>query len=446
MWSSTEMRIIMIERTKYLNLLINSKQNGFPKVITGIRRCGKSYLLNTIYKNYLIETGVPNENILILDLTKISNAFYRDPIYLYEHILNQTKNKDKFYYVILDEIQEVYSIINLALTEGKHIKATSKDSEIISFVDVILDLASNENIDLYVTGSNSKMLSTDIVTQFRDKATNIRILPLSFEEFCKYKKDNENLLINDFMMYGGMPLAILKDGIEKENYLKELFETTYLKDIIERHKIRKREALDEICTMLATCVGDLINSERITNLYKAKTNNKIDSDTVNAYINSFLDSFILSEAFRYDLKGKKIITSTKKYYYIDTGLRNARLNFIYSDTGKLLENVVYNELIYNDYKVNVGTFDSFEKDSNNKTIRKTLEIDFLAVKGNRMYYIQVCDDYSNEITQNRELKPYIALNDQIQKIIVINKPIKETRDEKGFTIIGVCEFLLKYIK
>ena len=436
----------MIKRDKYLNLLIESKQNGFPKVITGIRRCGKSYLLNTIYKNYLIENGVASQNIIFLDLTKISNAYYRDPIYLYEHVLKLTNNKNEFYYVILDEIQEVYPLINLALTDGEHIQATTKEKDIITFVDVILDLSSMQNIDLYVTGSNSKMLSSDIVTQFRDKATNIRVMPLSFEEIYKYKNIDENFLINDYILYGGMPLAVLKEGVEKENYLKDLFETTYLKDIVERHKIKKREALDELCTMLATCVGDLINSVKIANIYKAKTNNKIDSDTVNSYINSFIDSFIISETFRYDLKGEKIITSTKKYYYIDTGLRNARLNFIYSDTAKLLKNIVYNELIYNDYKVTVGTFDFFGKDPNKKTIRKTLEIDFLAVKGNRMYYIQVCDDYSNETTKNRELKPFIALNDQIQKIIVINKPIKQNRDDRGFTIIGVCDFLLRFIK
>ncbi|HBF68720.1 MAG TPA: hypothetical protein DDW20_05340, partial [Firmicutes bacterium] len=183
--------------------------------------------------------------------------------------------------------------------------------------------------------------------------------------------------------------------------------------------------MDEICTLLATCAGDLVNSENIAKQYKEKTNNKIDSETVNSYINYFVDSFLISEAFRYDLKGNKIINSTRKYYYIDTGLRNARLNFIYEDSGKMLENIIYNELIYNDYKVNVGTFDTFENNKNGKTIRKSLEVDFLAVKGTRMYYIQVCNDYSNELTQNREIKPYTALKDEIQKIIVVNKPIKE---------------------
>lgn len=436
----------MIARDKYLNLLINSRENGFPKVITGIRRCGKSYTLNTIYKQYLVQNGVKESQIIELDLTKISNAYYRDPLYLYEHIISLTSGSDDMHYVFLDEIQEVYSIVNLSLTNGKHVKAKPKDEDIISFVDVVLDLASIRNIDLYVTGSNSKMLSTDIVTEFRDKATNIRIQPLSFEEFFKYNSKDETSSLNEFMMYGGMPLAVLKNGIDKENYLKGLFETTYIKDIVERYKIRKTEALDEICTLLATCVGDLINSEKIAKQYKAKTNNKIDSGTINSYINSFIDSFILSEAFRYDLKGKNIIASTKKYYYADTGLRNARLNFIYADEGKMLENVVYNELIYNDYHVHVGTFDTFENDEFGKTVRKSLEVDFLATKGNRMYYIQVCDDFSSSTTKMREIKPYIALNDQIQKIVVINKPIKEFRDDKGFTIIGVCDFLLRFIK
>ena len=379
-------------------------------------------------------------------MTKISNAYYRDPLYLYNHIIELTKNNIGMNYVILDEIQEVYSIINIVLTDGKHIKAKSTDEEVISFVDVILDLASMNNIDLYVIGSNSKMLSTDIVTEFRDKATNIMLQQLSFEEFYKYQNKDENAALMEYLIYGCMPLAFIKPEEEKENYLKGLFKTTYIKDIIDKRKIRKVEALDEICTLLATCVGDLINSENIAKQYKKKTNNKIDSDTVNSYINYFVDSFLLSEAVRYDLKGKNIINSTKKYYYIDTGLRNARLNFIYEDFGKMLENIVYNELIYNDYKVNVGTFDTFENDKNGKTTRKSLEINFLAVKGTRMYYIQVCDDYSSELTRNREIKPYIALNDQIQKIVVVNKPIKEFRDEHGYTIIGICDFLLRFIK
>ena len=436
----------MILRQKYLNLLLESKNNGFPKVITGIRRCGKSFLLNTIYKNYLLENKVPKQNIIQIDLTLISNALYRDPINLYEHVIDLTKANEGTSYVFLDEIQQVYPILNPALTDGKHIKAKDDDTEVITFVDLVLDLASKSNIDLYITGSNSKMLSSDIVTQFHDKAINIKLLPLSFEEFLKYSKTNENEAIAEYLTYGGMPLAVTKKGVAKENYLKELFETTYLKDIIERNKLKKVEALDELCTLLATCVGDLINSNSLAELYAKKTNRKIDPDTINSYLNHFIDSFILTEAFRYDVKGKNVINSTKKYYYIDLGLRNARLNFVYSDVGKTLENLVFNELIYNDYKVNVGTFDVFSKDENNKTIRKSLEIDFLAEKGARKYYIQVCNDLTNEKTMSREIKPYIALNDQITKIVVINRPIKEYHDANGFTIIGLTEFLLRYIK
>lgn len=435
----------MIKRDRYLQQLIESRENGFPKVITGIRRCGKSYLLNTIYKDYLISAGVEESNIIEIDLTKISNSYFRDPLYLYNHVMELTKNNKGISYVILDEIQEVFPIVNLALTDGKHVKAKAKDEDVITFVDVILDLASEKCIDLYVTGSNSKMLSTDIITEFRDKATNISLQPLSFEEFYEYRQEEETKAINEFLMYGGMPLAVLSKENEKGKYLKGLFETTYLRDIVEKKKFRKEEALDEICTLLATCVGDLINSESIAELYRKKTNNKIDVDTVNDYINAFVDSFLLSEAFRYDVKGKKIIRSTKKYYYVDTGLRNARLNFVYSDQGKMLENVIYNELRYHGYNVNVGTFDAFDNDANGKTIRKSLEIDFFAVKGPRMYYIQVANDISDDKTKARELKPYIALNDQIQKVIVVNQPIKEFRDEKGFTIIGAVDFLLRFI-
>ena len=233
---------------------------------------------------------------------------------------------------------------------------------------------------------------------------------------------------------------------DKKNYLINLFETTYFKDIIERYKFRKKDALDELCTLLSTCIGTLINSEKLSNSYKSKTKNKIDPETIAAYINAFKDAHIIREANRYDIKGKEIISSLKKYYFVDTGLRNARLNFAYLDEGQMLENVVYNELVYNGYSVNVGTYDKIEKNKNRESIRKTYEIDFLATKGNRMYYIQVASDISSEETKNRELKAYISLNDQIQKIIVINKPINEMRDLNGFTIIGLSDFLLRFIK
>ena len=436
----------MIERNVYLNKLIESRENGFPKVITGIRRCGKSYLLEEIYKKYLIDSGVNEKNIIIIDLEEEENYEYYDPINLSNHVLDLC-DKDKMNYVFIDEIQNVVPIINPVFTDGKHIKAKPNDENAITFAKIVLSLSKKKNIDLYVTGSNSKMLSTDVQTEFRDRATNINVNPLSFEEYMKYTNLEEYRAINEYLTYGGMPLAVLKEREEdKKDYLSNLFETTYFKDIIERYKFRKAEALDELCTLLSTCVGTLINSEKLSNTYKSKTKNKIDSETVTSYVNAFKDAHIIREANRYDVKGKEIITSLKKYYFIDTGLRNARLNFAFLDEGQMLENVVYNELIYNGYSVSVGTYDKVEKNKNNESIRRTYEIDFLATKGTRMYYIQVASDINNEETRNRELKPYISLNDQIQKIIVINRPIKETRDIHGFTVIGIVDFLLRFIK
>ncbi len=436
----------MIERNVYLNKLIESKENGFPKVITGIRRCGKSYLLEEIYKKYLIDSGVNEKNIIIIDLEEEENYEYYDPINLSNHVLDLCDN-DKMNYVFIDEIQNVVSIINPVFTDGKHIKAKPKDENAITFAKIVLSLSKKKNIDLYVTGSNSKMLSTDVQTEFRDRATNINVNPLSFEEYMKYTNLEEYRAINEYLTYGGMPLAVLKEREEdKKDYLTNLFETTYFKDIIERYKFRKAEALDELCTLLSTCVGTLINSEKLSNTYKSKTKNKIDSETVTSYVNAFKDAHIIREANRYDVKGKEIIASLKKYYFVDTGLRNARLNFAFLDEGQMLENVVYNELIYNGYSVSVGTYDKVEKNKNNESIRRTYEIDFLATKGTRMYYIQVASDLNNEETRNRELKPYISLNDQIQKIIVINRPINETRDMNGFIVIGIVDFLLRFIK
>ena len=436
----------MIERNAYLNKIIESKENGFPKVITGIRRCGKSYLLEEIYKKYLIDSGVKEKNIVIIDLDEKENYEYHDPINLSDHVI-EVCDENEMNYVFIDEIQNVVPIINPAFTGGKHIIAKANDENVITFSKIVLSLSKKKNIDLYVTGSNSKMLSIDVQTEFRDKATSINVNPLSFEEFYNYVGGSKSEAIYEYMRYGGMPLAVLKEREDdKKNYLINLFETTYFKDIIERYKFRKEDALDELCSLLSTCVGTLMNSEKLSNSYKSKTKNKIDSETITAYINAFKDSHIIREANRYDLKGKKVISSLKKYYFVDTGLRNARLNFVYLDEGQMLENVVYNELIYNGYSVNVGTYDKIEKNKNKESIRKTYEIDFLATKGNRMYYVQVASDISSEETRNREIKPYISLNDQIQKIIVLNKPINEMRDINGFTVIGVADFLLRFIK
>lgn len=376
----------MIKRTKYLNQLIALKNNGFPKVITGPRRTGKSYLLHEIFTDYLIENNVPEENIILIELDDDKNAHLRNPIELGKYVRSITKDKSDCY-VILDEIQRVFTIVNPALTGGKIKLAKAKDTETISFVDVVLGLSHEKNIDLYITGSNSKMLSTDIVTEFRDKASQIHMHPLSFEEFYSYRQGSKTDALYEYMQYGGMPLAVLSDENSKKQYLKGLFETTYFKD-----------------------------------------------------------AFILQEATRYDIRSKKEIGALRKYYFVDTGLRNAQLNFAYPDERQLLENIVYNELIYNGYTVNVRTFDTIEKNKTGKSIRKTNEIDFFAQKNERKFYIQISTDVSNSETKDREIRPSIKLNDQIQKILVVNKPYKAMVDNQRYIIIGASEFLLNYIK
>ena len=436
----------MIERPKYLRQLIDNKENGFPKVITGIRRCGKSSLLKEIYRNYLLSIGVPKENIICIELDDINNVKYRDPFELNKYVLEKC-NTNSMHYVFVDEIQLVNTIINPVFTDGKHVLAKNGDEGAIGFVEVVLGLSRKKNIDLYVTGSNSKMLSSDIVTEFRDKAINIHLQPLSFEEFFNYKGGYKTEAFEEYLRYGGMPLAVLKNSEqEKKEYLTRLFETTYFKDILEHNNLNKSESLDELCTILSSECGHLINADKIANTYESNKKENIDKATVSKYINFFVDAFILNPVERYDLKGKNRIGALRKYYFTDNGLRNARLNFSSLDEGQMLENLVYNELIYNGYMVNVGVYDKVEKNKNGVSVKKSYEIDFLATKNNRMYYIQVANDISDEETKNREIKPYISLKDQIQKIIVVNKSLSEMKDSNGFTIIGITDFLLRFIK
>ena len=435
----------MIKRQKYLDLLVKSKDNGFPKVITGMRRCGKSYLLKEIYKDYLMDSGVKESNILVIELDDEKNADLRDPVELGKHVRELCSSNDR-YYVFLDEVQRVFTIVNPKLTEGKHVLAKDNDSEVISFVDVILGLSHEKNIDIYVTGSNSKMLSKDIVTEFRDKATNISLYPLSFEEFYSYRGGSENDAVNEYLQYGGMPLALLKEETEKRKYLIGLFKTTYFKDILDHNHLTKSESLDELCNILSESVGSLINSKKLADTYKSVKRENIDEGTVGSYLSYFEDAFILKEARRFDLKGRKEIGALRKYYFADTGLRNARLNFAFPDEGNLLENVVYNELVYNDFSVNVGCFDSIEKDEEGKSIRKTNEIDFYAVRNVRQYYIQVSADIENAKAKARETRPFELLRDSIQRIIVVNKAINETVDKDGIIIIGAADFLLRFLK
>jgi len=435
----------MIERNVYLSKLISSKGNGFPKIITGVRRCGKSYLLKEIFKKHLLGEGVSEDNIIIVELDDLKNVKYRNPIELDKYIRNKC-NVNTINYVFIDEVQLVTTIVNPIFTNGEYVIAKEDDKDVISFVEVVLGLSREKYIDLYATGSNSKMLSSDVITEFRDKATNISLYPLSFEEFSNYKNSRSSDTVFEYMRYGGMPLAVLKDINDKKDYLKGLFETTYFKDILEHNKLEKTEALDSLCNIISEGTGQLFNSQKIADTYKSVTKDSIDKDTVKKYIDYFVDAFILREATRYDVKGNNEIGALRKYFFVDNGLRNARLNFAYDDEGQMLENMVYNELLYNGYTVNVGTFEKYEKNKNGESVRKTYEIDFVAQRGIKKYYIQVTNDISNAETKARELKPFFALKDSIQKIIVINKPLEESLDLNGFTVIGIADFLLRFIK
>lgn len=430
-------------RDKYLNQLIEAKGNGFPKVITGIRRCGKSYLLDTIYREYLENSGVNPKNIVYIDLEDALNYKYWDPLYLYEYVLDISKGREGVVYVMIDEIQHVYKIKNPNLTNGDHIKAKDDDEDAISFVNVILGLSKKKNLDVYVSGSNSKMLSSDIATELRNKETEIKVEPLSFKEFLDATKLEPEAALNEYMFHGGMPLSLYeKNDASKEEYLLDLIKKTYIKDIIERKGFRNEEAVREVLNLLSSCIGRLINSSNIAHYFESIKKQKIDNRTVQDYIDSFIDCFLIKKAERYDIRGKAKIGAQYKYYFSDLGLRNALLNFLHSDNGSSLENVIYNELIYRGFNVDIGIIETSEPNKNGNYVRKQREVDFIATRGSEKYYIQSAFSLNSQEVYFREKESISKISDFNKKIIVVRDPITIRRDEKGIETIGAVEFLL----
>lgn len=430
-------------RDKYLNQLIEAKGNGFPKVITGIRRCGKSYLLDTIYREYLENSGVNPKNIVYIDLEDALNYKYWDPLYLYEYVLDISKGREGVVYVMIDEIQHVYKIKNPNLTNGDHIKAKDDDKDVISFVNVILGLSKKKNLDVYVSGSNSKMLSSDIATELRNKETEIKVEPLSFKEFLDATKLEPEAALNEYMFHGGMPLSLYeKNDASKEEYLLGLIKKTYIKDIIERKGFRNEEAVREVLNLLSSCIGQLINSSNIAHYFESIKKQKIDNRTVQDYIDSFIDCFLIKKAERYDIRSKAKIGAQYKYYFSDLGLRNALLNFLHSDNGSSLENVIYNELIYRGFNVDIGIIETSEPNKNGNYVRKQREVDFIATRGSEKYYIQSAFSLNSQEVYFRENESISKISDFNKKIIVVRDPITIRRDEKGIETIGAVEFLL----
>lgn len=425
----------MIERKKYLDKLISRKQNGLVKVITGIRRCGKSYLLFNIYKDYLKSIGVEDECIICLALDDDENIRYRNPLELGKYIRSVTSDESKEYYVFLDEIQKVVTIQN-PYVEGVEDK--------ISFVDVVLGLMKRENIDVYVTGSNSKMLSSDILTEFRGRGDEIRVNPLSFAEFYNAFEGDKRDAWQEYYTYGGLPLVLAKKGHEeKAKYLSTLFDTIYLSDIMDRNSLaHEKSLLDDILNLISSSIGSLTNANKIANTFKSERQISVSHATVSKYLDYLIDSFLIYSASRYDVKGRKYIGSPYKYYFSDVGLRNARLNFRQQEENHIMENIIYNELCVRDFSVDVGIVEYCYKDAEKKSKRAYLEIDFIANKGSKKYYVQSALTVADEEKREQEIRSLKRVGDSFKKIVVVKDNIIPWHDDDGILYIGIEQFLL----
>ncbi|MGN1227341.1 MAG: ATP-binding protein [Christensenellales bacterium] len=423
-----------IKRDFYLNKLISKKENGLIKIVTGIRRCGKSYLLFNIYGNYLRGLGVNDEHLIMIALDELQNAQYRNPIELDKFIRSKLVD-NCVHYVFIDEIQKVEEIQNPYISDVE-----SK----ITFVDVLLGLMKLPNVDLYVTGSNSKMLSSDILTEFRDRGDEIRVNPLSYKEFCDFYGKSGGTVWSEYITYGGMPLVLTKQSNEdKSKYLKDLFTNTYLKDVIERHNIKtNKDNLEDILNIVSSSIGSLTNPKKLANTFKTEKNQKISEITISRYLDYFIDAFLINKALRFDIKGKKYINTPLKYYFTDIGLRNARLNFRQQEETHIMENVIFNELLMREFNVDVGVVEYNKKEDGNSR-RVQLEVDFVASKGSAKYYIQSALHIDEESKREQETNSLRRIDDSFKKIVVVKDDILPYHDEKGILYISVNDFLLK---
>lgn len=403
-----------IKRDIYLEKLINRKENGLIKIVTGIRRCGKSYLLDPIYKNYLLENGVKENHIIKIDLDERKNNKYLNPDVLDEYIRSLIVDKD-MYYIILDEIQKVEDF----------------ESVLNGFLHI-------ENVDIYVTGSNSKFLSSDIKTEFRGRGDEIRVLPLTFAEFTTAYNGNTEDAWKEYITYGGLPRILSqKTEEQKSKYLKDLFERTYLSDIIERHNIQRTDVLDTLVNIIASSVGSLTNPKKLSDTFISNSMKDVSINTITAYINYLLNSFLIEKVERYDVKGKQYISTPSKYYFADIGLRNARLNFRQQEEDHIMENIIYNELLYRGYNVDVGMVEIRENN-----MRKQTEVDFVCNQADKRYYIQSALSLPTREKTLQEERPFLNINDNFKKIIVVKDNIKSWTTEEGISVIGIQEFLL----
>ena len=426
---------MIIKRDKYLKQLIDKKDNGLVKVITGIRRCGKSFLLFCLYHKYLNSIGVADENIIELALDEASNARCRNPMELDAHIRNMIKDSSRRYYIFIDEIQMVSPIQNPYIADK-----TAK----IGFVDVLLGLMKIENVDIYVTGSNSKMLSSDILTEFRGRGDEIFVSPLSYSEFLSAYSGDSRMAWPEYFTYGGMPLILsMKKHEEKSKYLKDLFDKTYLSDVLEHnHVANDSSVLEELLNIASSSIGSLTNATKLSNTFKSVKKINISPNTINRYLGFFTDAFIMRRAHRYDVKGKKYINSLMKYYFTDIGLRNARLNFRQQEENHIMENIIFNELLLRGFDTDIGVVEYNHIDGGGKKARSQLEIDFVANKGSARYYIQSAFYIGDEAKRKQETQSLLRVPDSFKKIVVVRENLLPWHDENGLLYLGIEQFLL----
>lgn len=408
-----------IKRDYYLNKMIMKQHNGLIKVITGIRRCGKSYLLFHLYKKFLLESGVDKEHILELAFDSFENKQFRDPEVLYPYIKGKITD-DKMYYILLDEVQLL----------GE-------------FESVLNGLVRIENVDVYVTGSNAKFLSKDIITEFRGRGDELHMYPLSFSEFMSVYDGNKYEGWNEYVLYGGLPpVVLLSSSEQKVEFLKNLFKETYINDLIGRHKIKNKEEFEELIDILSSGIGSLTNPKKLADTFQSKKQKKLSTNTVKNYLDYLCDAFIVDKAVRYDIKGKKYIDTPQKYYFTDIGLRNVRINFRQIEENHTMENIIFNELLIRNFNVDIGLVVVNQKDKNDKFLRKQLEVDFVCNKGSKRYYIQSAFAIPDQNKMKQESNSLLRINDSFKKIIIVKDTPSPWYTEEGILVMSVYDFLL----
>ncbi len=426
-----------MDRPLYLNELIRKQHNGMVKVITGVRRCGKSYLLFNLFYNYLKQQGINDDHIISMAMDDIEYKVFRNPEKLYYYIKERILDNG-MYYVLLDEVQLVEN-----------------------FEEVLNSLLKNQNVDVYVTGSNARFLSKDIITEFRGRGDQVHVYPLSFSEFWEFYRHKHggtvypmsfpfhseladmNVAWQEYITYGGMPGQVtIENEQDKSNYLKNLFDETYFKDIVERNKIRNEAEMEELMEIIASDIGSLTNPLKISNTFKSEKKVSVHQETIKNYLDYFEDAFLLSKAKRYDIKGKKYINTPMKFYFTDVGLRNALLNFRQIEETHLMENIIYNELLIRGYNVDVGVVEQYYTDDNNRRRQKKLEVDFVCNRGSNRIYIQSALSIPDKKKMDQEQASIVRIKDSFRKVIIVKDGISHNNEE-GIYIMNLFDFLLK---